>query len=267
MIDTIKLTLGHLSSMIFMGATQFRLLCTIGLRANHVMLDVGCGSLRAGRFFISYLDEGNYSGLEPNEWLINDAIKNQIGEDLIRIKKPKFAYNDQFETCGFETEFDYILAQSIFSHAGKDLITKALQNCKKVLKSRGVIAATFIEGESDYEGDGWVYPGCVVYKKETIIKMAQSEGLEIVKIPWFHPRQSWFLMSKDKDALPCQEDFKYLFGKVLLDEEFKEGTKTNESAISITNKEKNENTKSFSYKLKRSFKEHAHILKEMIIRK
>jgi len=32
----------------FMGATQFRLLCTLGLRAHHRLLDFGCGSLRAG---------------------------------------------------------------------------------------------------------------------------------------------------------------------------------------------------------------------------
>jgi len=60
----------------FMGATQFRLLCTLDLRANHYLLDFGCGSLRAGRLFISYLDEGRYFGIEPNKWLIEDAINN-----------------------------------------------------------------------------------------------------------------------------------------------------------------------------------------------
>ena len=39
----------------FMGGTQFRLLSTLGLRANHSLLDFGCGSLRAGRLFLSYL--------------------------------------------------------------------------------------------------------------------------------------------------------------------------------------------------------------------
>jgi hypothetical protein len=39
----------------FMGASQFRLLCTLGLRENHTLLDFGCGSLRAGRLLIPYL--------------------------------------------------------------------------------------------------------------------------------------------------------------------------------------------------------------------
>ncbi|MHC4422967.1 MAG: hypothetical protein ACYS1E_20600, partial [Planctomycetota bacterium] len=41
-----------------MGASQFRLLCTLGLRAPHRLLDFGCGSLRAGRLFIPYLNPG-----------------------------------------------------------------------------------------------------------------------------------------------------------------------------------------------------------------
>ncbi len=71
----------------FMGASQFRLLCTLGLRSKHKLLDFGCGSLRAGRLFLTYLNEGCYYGVEPNRWLIEDAIKFQVGEDLIRIKK------------------------------------------------------------------------------------------------------------------------------------------------------------------------------------
>jgi len=71
----------------FMGASQFRLLSTLGLRANHSLLDFGCGSLRAGRLFLTYLDEGSYFGIEPNKWLIEDAIKNQIGKDLATLKK------------------------------------------------------------------------------------------------------------------------------------------------------------------------------------
>ena len=39
----------------FMGATQFRLLTTLGLREHHSVLDFGCGSLRAGRLLIPYL--------------------------------------------------------------------------------------------------------------------------------------------------------------------------------------------------------------------
>jgi len=47
-------------------ALQFRLLCALGLREHHSVLDVGCGSLRAGRLPITYLAPGRYFGIEPN---------------------------------------------------------------------------------------------------------------------------------------------------------------------------------------------------------
>ena len=62
----------------FMGATQFRLLTSLGLRAHHKLLDFGCGSLRAGKLFIPYLDAANYHGQDPNEWLIRDGIENEL---------------------------------------------------------------------------------------------------------------------------------------------------------------------------------------------
>jgi hypothetical protein len=58
----------------FMGATQFRLLTALGLRETDTVLDVGCGSLRAGRLLIPYLAVGGYHGIEPNTWPLDDAI-------------------------------------------------------------------------------------------------------------------------------------------------------------------------------------------------
>ena len=68
-----------------MGATQFRLLCTLGLRECHTVLDFGCGSLRAGRLLLPYLSPGNHYGLEPNRWLIEDAIERQLGQSIIDV--------------------------------------------------------------------------------------------------------------------------------------------------------------------------------------
>src|ERR1700750_1408954 len=63
----------------FIGATQFRLLTTLGLREHNSLLDFGCGSLRAGRLFISYLLPGRYYGLEPNRWLGGAGLDEQGG--------------------------------------------------------------------------------------------------------------------------------------------------------------------------------------------
>jgi SAM-dependent methyltransferase len=204
----------------FMGATQFRLLSTLGLRANHSLLDFGCGSLRAGRLFISYLDEGRYFGIEPNKWLIEDAIKNQVGNELIALKKPHFDHNSDFITDVFSQQFDFIIAQSIFSHTGNDLISTALRNFKESLKPNGLIAATFIEGHSNFDGSGWVYPGCVEYRPSTIKQFAEEAALFIIRIPWYHPRQTWYLLSRDRHRLPNKAMLRHLSGVVLFDPKF-----------------------------------------------
>src|SRR5437870_13686880 len=68
------------------AAMTFNLLTTAGLRQHHKLIDVGCGSLRAGRLFIPYLNSGNYIGVEPNEWLVTEAIESEMRDELVRSK-------------------------------------------------------------------------------------------------------------------------------------------------------------------------------------
>lgn len=74
------------------AASVFNLLTNNGLRQHHKLLDIGCGSLRLGRLFIPYLNRGKYIGVEPNKWLVSEGIKNEVGKDLVRIKKPHFFF-------------------------------------------------------------------------------------------------------------------------------------------------------------------------------
>src|SRR5262249_5465152 len=162
----------------FMGATQFRLLTTLGLREHNSLLDFGCGSLRAGRLFIPYLLPGRYYGLEPNRWLVEAGIDQQIGRSMLKLKHPTFLYHSDFCATRFGVTFDYILAQSIFSHSGREIIAKCFLEFKVCLAPNGLVLATFVEPDqlnetSEYEGSGWVYPGCVAYHGETIFALAE----------------------------------------------------------------------------------------------
>ncbi len=74
------------------AAMTFNLLTTLGLRQHHSLLDVGCGSLRIGRLLIPYLNRGKYFGIEPNEWLVEEGIRRELGEGLVQIKDPTFYF-------------------------------------------------------------------------------------------------------------------------------------------------------------------------------
>lgn len=95
------------------SALQFNLLTWLGLEEHHYLLDVGCGSLRAGRLLIPYLLPGRYFGIDPAQWLIDEGIENEVGKDLVRIRRPTFSNDANFTLSRFERDFDFVLAQSI----------------------------------------------------------------------------------------------------------------------------------------------------------
>lgn len=191
----------------FMGATQFNLLTGLGLREEHRLLDLGCGSLRAGKFLIQYLLPDRYFGVEPNSWLWQDALKNEIGDAIAPIKKPTFFAIDDFTLNDISTDsIDAAVAQSIYSHAGADVVLRSLKAVAKVLKPEGQFLFTALtETTPSFDNikrgssiSGWTYPPCIGYPADEIVEMCDEAGLYAQKLDWYHPRQTWFRATHDK---------------------------------------------------------------------
>jgi SAM-dependent methyltransferase len=178
------------------AAMTFNLLTTLGLRQHHSLLDVGCGSLRVGRLLIPYLNRGKYFGLEPNEWLVEEGIRRELGKSLVEIKRPTFLFTDSPENIvAAETAFNLVLAQSIFSHCGLDLIKGWLSAISRSLADDGALVATFLIGEEDSPRAGWIYPECVNYRPGTLERAAADVNLRFEILDWKHPRQAWALFA------------------------------------------------------------------------
>src|SRR5947209_17407505 len=181
------------------AAMTFNLLTTLGLRQDHSLLDVGCGSLRIGRLLIPYLNRGKYFGAEPNEWLVDEGIRRELGETLVQIKRPTFFFSDSPDTIvRAKISFDFALAQSIFSHCGLDLIKGWLSAISRSLAQDGVLVATFLIGEEKSLRTGWVYPECVNYRPTTLQRAAADVNLRFEILDWKHPRQTWALFAAPK---------------------------------------------------------------------
>lgn len=177
------------------AAMCFGLLTSLGLRARHRLLDVGCGSLRLGRLLIPYLNDGHYYGLEPNQWLVDEGLAQELGQGIVSLKNPRFYYGDSSTMIGATALFDFVIAQSIFSHCGLDLLIKHLTEIRSTLAPSGALLATFVTGETDNDASGWVYPGCVNYTPARMAQMAGDCGYEFELLDWQHPRQSWALFA------------------------------------------------------------------------
>jgi SAM-dependent methyltransferase len=181
------------------AAMTFNLLTTLGLRQHHSLLDVGCGSLRIGRLLIPYLNRGKYFGIEPAEWLVAEGIKQELGETVVQTKRPTFFFTDAPEAVvQAKILFDFVLAQSIFSHCGLDLIRDWLSAVSRALAEDGVLIATFLPSDEDSPRTGWVYPDCVNYRPTTLERAAADANLRFEILDWKHPRQTWALFAAPK---------------------------------------------------------------------
>jgi len=179
------------------SANQFVLLVQQGLREYHKLLDIGCGSLRPGRLFIPYLLPKNYYGMEPNQWLIDEGIKKNLGLSIIDIKKPHFSNSSEFLLDEFNTTFDYILANSIFTHASQNQIRKCLMMANKVMNEKSIFVATFFMSDKNADSDSWTYPDVVYYTLELMKELASENNLILQKLYYDHPaNQTWVKITK-----------------------------------------------------------------------
>ncbi|MCK9236804.1 MAG: hypothetical protein M0Q29_02555 [Thiopseudomonas sp.] len=180
------------------SAMQFNLLTKYGLRESHKLLDIGCGSLRGGRLFIIYLLENNYYGVEPEKWLVDDGIHYELRKEIVRLKKPSFSYDSDFNFDSFGVEFDFAIAQSIFTHASAEQIKNCMHNLSKVASKEFRFLASFIEGDKNYDGDTWVYPGCVTYTMDFMEKIICEYGFSCKKTEDLHPNNhTWLLIENN----------------------------------------------------------------------
>ena len=194
------------------GALHFNVLTfDLGLLDHHYFLDIGCGSLRSGRFFIPYLLPGHYFGIEPEMWVVDEAIEAELGRDILRVKNPTFSDNEDFELTIFNQTFDYLLAGSIFTHAGPEMIRKCLSEAKQVMSPEAIFLVSYYRGVTEWVGEGW-HPGSRFYKEETMRGFVEGAGglfFTPYDISGYQPpdwpanvTQDWFLIT----TYPIEEE-------------------------------------------------------------
>lgn len=189
----------------FEAATQFALMFFLGLRQDHYLLDIGCGSLRAGRLLMVYLLPGHYYGIEPNQWAVDVMLEEELGREFLRKRQPILSSDNGFNLSAFGRIFDFILAHSVFTHATQDQIRKCLDETVKALKPEGIMAATYAAGAEDYQGNEWAWPNCITYRPDTMLRFVEGARLSARHTDWplFGPtgQHRLLLISKSDRAL------------------------------------------------------------------
>lgn len=128
-----------------LGRLQFNFLVGNGLTTESVLLDLGCGSFRAGRFFINYLAPGNYLGMDKQAVLVREGRIHEIAAELWEQKHPEIVVSSDFDLSRFSKSPDVVLAQSLLTHLTKKDIRLCLKRVRKGIRSTGVMYASVCE--------------------------------------------------------------------------------------------------------------------------
>jgi SAM-dependent methyltransferase len=188
------------------GRLQFDYLVSAGLRPDQYLLDVGCGGLRGGQHFISYLEPGRYFGIDSDPNMLKRGPEQVLDPATIERKKPVLTLMEDFGVERLGQRFDYALAQSVFTHLPLNSIMRCLVGVGRVLTPGGRFYATFFENtqgkqhvEPIVQEPGGITSFCDAdpfhYDFETIARVCEGTGLEAEYIgDWSHPRNQKMLL-------------------------------------------------------------------------
>ncbi len=176
-----------------MGRLQFDFLVGRGLRPEHVLLDIACGSLRGGVHFIRYLDPGNYLGIEKEGALIKRAIAKELSREVREEKRPELVVSGAFEFDRFSKRADYSLAQSLFTHLNVADVELCLCNLRTNVDAGHQLFATFAPGSRRNEGRSHARAS-FFYSQEELEAIGERCGFGCDHIgDWGHPRNQMMM--------------------------------------------------------------------------
>ena len=182
------------------GQLQFEFVIAQGLQPHHRLLDIACGSLRAGIHFIAFLEPSHYLGIDKNSDLIQAGINHELGPQMLETKQPKFVVSADFEFSEFGVRPEFALAQSLFTHLPPEHIIKCLRQLRPVIADAGVFFATFNECEQPVVNPTAAHDHHIFrYSHQQMQYFGQAAGWLVEYVgKWRHPRGQKMLVYRPR---------------------------------------------------------------------
>lgn len=126
-----------------LGQLQIDYLICYGLKPYHRLLDFGCGTLRAGRHFIRYLNPTCYTGIELSSAAL-DYARQLVERSGLADKAPSLILNQGLDQIPPPSaKYDFVLAQSVFTHLYESEIEAVFQFVGTVMRDEAAFFFTF----------------------------------------------------------------------------------------------------------------------------
>jgi SAM-dependent methyltransferase len=190
------------------GQLQLDYLVSRGLKPRHKLLDLGCGALRGGVRFAGYLDPGHYYGVDLNQSLMDAGYEKEIVPAGLAERLPRenlYCIGD-FRIAQIGQRFDFVLAQSVFTHIRLERIRECLARVVKAVRPGGAFFATYWRVPEDHpdgaefrhaRGGVITYPDKNNFHYKFSALAAAAEGLpwDVEDAgEWNHPRDQQMIV-------------------------------------------------------------------------
>ena len=186
------------------GKLQLDFLISQGLKPNHRLLDIGCGSLRGGLHFINYLNQSNYTGIDGNESLLK-AARFELELANQGSKNPNLILDCDFNHKVWGNGFDYIISISLFTHLPFHLVSKCLKGVSKCISPNGKFYSSFFRCKKDQYNNSSIqskylintFPNRDPYHQtfDMFLPVSHQNGMNVEYIgDWLHPRGQQMLL-------------------------------------------------------------------------
>ena len=185
------------------GAWQLTLMLEEGLTAGDRMLDLGCGCLRGGVQFVRVLEPGNYFGIDCNASVLAAGLEIELSAAGLTDRLPigNLLCDGDYRADRFGVAFDFVLAQSLWTHLPLDEIRRSLGAVLPAVRPGGRLVGTFFPSPEEGGGDADEIvhsPGGVRsfpdrdpfhYRRSQLLAIAAATGWTALRSgPRGHPR-------------------------------------------------------------------------------
>lgn len=126
------------------GLWAFELLRHEGLRPDHAVLDVGCGSLATGRHLLGYLEPARYWGFDINHALMLAGVTMELPRVRVRPDQGFFVFNHEFDLSQV-APVSFAIAEGFFSRLPLNRISRCIASVLKRLAPGGRFYATWYD--------------------------------------------------------------------------------------------------------------------------
>jgi len=131
------------------GAWVFDFLGARGLRADHYVLDMGCGSLSAASRLLPYMEQSHYWGFEKNVELFVAGVQVELPRAGVRPERGHFLVNDDFDLSSAPHPFDLAIASSLLRRLPLNGVARCFASVIRKLTPGGTFFVAWAEPGDD----------------------------------------------------------------------------------------------------------------------